>query len=283
MKTPTVPVDHIDALPGQPRRLFAGLEELAESIRTHGILEPLVLRPVDNRYQVIAGERRLRAAKLAGLTEIPAVLRDVTEAEAFELALVENIVREDLSPVEEAEAFKQLQGAGKTQAEIGKLIGRTQSYVAQKLRLLTLPDFLSVFLTSGSLTEGHARQLLRIREVYPSDYFDHWRGTSEAGLARATTIYHVLRPQAMERPKWDTVPPVALDALRLLTGYVTRHTTHGPPHWSKGPVPSWSLSALWFAADAVRTPLSVAALSDGIDGWLHDLDAELSSAAGGAS
>lgn len=273
VRTALVAVALIDALPGQPRQHFAGIDELAQSIRDHGILEPLLLRPVSARYQIVAGERRLRAARAAGLTEVPAVIRETTESEAFTLALVENIQRENLSPLEEAEAFQRLQREGKTQAQVGKLVGKTQSYVAQKLRLLTLPDFVSVFLESDDLTEGHARQLLRIRDVYPADFLDLWRGTSESGLKYAPMIFDALRPQAMERQGWDSVPPVAVDALRRLNGYVTRHrTSYGPPNWSKAEVPSWSITALWFAADAVRSGRSVAALSDRIGTWLSDLD-----------
>ena len=272
MRTPLVPVSLIDALPGQPRRHFAGIDELAQSIRDHGILEPLLLRPVGDRYQIVAGERRLRAARLAGLTEVPAVIRETTESEAFTLALVENIQRENLSPLEEAEAFQRLQREGKTQSQIGRLVGKTQSYVAQKLRLLTLPDFVSVFLESDDLTEGHARQLLRIRDLYPADFLDLWRGTTEAGLKHAPIIFNALRPQAMESARWDSVPPVAVEALRRLNGYVTRHrSSYGPPNWSKTEVPSWSLAALWFAADAVRSGRSVADLSDTINNWLSDL------------
>jgi len=267
-----VAVDRIDALPGQPRRLFAGIAELAGSIREHGVLEPVVLRPVGERFQIIAGERRLRAARLAGLAEIPAVVRDVTEREAFELALVENVVRENLTPIEEAEAFRRLQDVGKTQSEIGRLIGKTQSYVAQKLRLLTLPDFLTVFLSSGTLTEGHLRQLLRLRDIYPEDHSDLVGDfTEEAVEAYPQIIYSVLRPQASEGAAWASVPPVAVDALHLLNGYVTRHRAYGPPDWRKAEVPAWAVSALWFAADSVRSSRSVAGLSDAIDQWASDL------------
>lgn len=271
-----VAVDMIDALPGQPRRSFTGLEELAQSIRDHGLLEPLVLRPAGRRFQIIAGERRLRAARLAGLTEVPAVIRDVTETEAFNLALVENIVREDLTPLEEAEAYRRLQEAGKTQAEIGRLIGKTQSYVAQKLRLLTVPEFLTVFLRSEALTEGHLRQLLRLRDIYPEDLLDLLGDfTEEAVEAYPHVIYTALRPQAVAGRTWESVPPVAVEALHLLNGYVTRHRAYGPPNWRKADVPAWALTALWFAADSTRTRLSVAALSDRIDEWVSDLCEEV--------
>src|SRR5262245_42603086 len=134
-----LPLDLIDPNPQQARRQFAAIDELAESFRRHGLLEPIVVRPVARRYEIIAGERRWRAAKVAGWATIEAVVRQATPEQAYEWGLVENVQRESLSPIEEAEAYQRLQAEGRTQKKIGVLVGKTQSYVSHKLRLLTLP------------------------------------------------------------------------------------------------------------------------------------------------
>lgn len=152
----------------QPRKNFdeAALNELAESIKLHGILQPLLVRPMaDGSYQLVAGERRWRASRLAGLTEVPAVVRELTDAQVAELALVENLQREDLNPIEEARGYKEL--ADKydyTQEEISNLVGSSRSAIANALRLLTLPAEITAMLESGALSSGHARALLTVED-----------------------------------------------------------------------------------------------------------------------
>ena len=141
-----ISVDLIDPNPNQPRNHFSGIDELAKSIEEKGLLEPITVRPTGDRYRIVMGERRWRAAKLVGLTEIEAQVKDVSDQEAYELALVENVQREDLTPIEEAKAFKRLQEQGYTQAQVAKIIGKGQSYIAHKLRLIKLPDFLTYYL-----------------------------------------------------------------------------------------------------------------------------------------
>ena len=158
-----LPVERILRDPAQPRKTFdeAKLRELAESIRTQGIIQPILVRRDGADYRLIAGERRWRAAQLAGLHEVPAVVRDVTAAEAFELALVENLQRTDLSPLEEAEGYRRLvQEFGLTQEQVGERVGRDRASVANALRLLQLPDGVKDLLASGALGMGHARALL---------------------------------------------------------------------------------------------------------------------------
>ena len=150
----------------QPRKRFDddALEELAESIAQHGVLQPLLVRPMaDGGYQIVAGERRWRAARRAGLSEVPVVVRELTDSETAELALVENLQREDLNPVEEAEGYRVLtDDYGYTQEEAAKLIGRSRSAIANSLRLLSLSPEILAFLEDGTLSPGHARALLQI-------------------------------------------------------------------------------------------------------------------------
>ena len=149
--------------PLQPRRYFkqAALEALAATIREHGVLTPVVVRRGPSGFQVIAGERRIRAARLAGLTRIPAVVKEANDAEALEMALVENLQREDLNPLEAAEAYQRLVDEfNLTQEEVAGRLGRDRSSVANALRLLRLPQRIREDLAAGTLSEGHARALL---------------------------------------------------------------------------------------------------------------------------
>lgn len=162
-----LPIDQIDRNPDQPRRHFAGIEELATSLRERGQLTPVLVRPLgDGRYQLVHGERRWRAAQVAGLATLRAEVRDLDEAEAYRLALVENLQRDDLNAIEEGEAFRRLLAEGMTQAQVGGLVGKTQSYVAQKLRLLNAPACLRELVVGGALTEGHVRELLRLERLH---------------------------------------------------------------------------------------------------------------------
>jgi len=158
-----IPVERLLRDPAQPRKTFdeTRLRELAESIRTQGVIQPVLVRRDGADYRLIAGERRWRAAQLAGLHEVPAVVRDVTAAEAFELALVENLQRTDLNPLEEAEGYRRLiQEFGLTQDQVGERVGRDRTSVANALRLLQLPEKVKELLASGALGMGHARALL---------------------------------------------------------------------------------------------------------------------------
>jgi len=160
-----VPIEFISPNPRNPRRNFAeeDLADLSNSIREHGIVQPVVVRPsaADGRYEIIAGERRWRAAQRAGLTEIPVIVRDVDDRVALELAIIENVQRSDLNPVEEAAGYQQLmEEHSYTQADLGQVIGKSRSHVANTLRLLKLPQSVRDMITDGSLTAGHARTLV---------------------------------------------------------------------------------------------------------------------------
>lgn len=160
----TIPIEFVARSPKNPRRYFdeAELQDLAGSIRQHGIVQPVVVRTIgSDRYEIIAGERRWRAAQLAGLVEIPVIVRDVDDRTALELAIVENVQRADLNPLEEALGYDQLIAEhGYTQNDLGEIIGKSRSHVANSLRLLKLPDPVRDMLADGSLSAGHARALV---------------------------------------------------------------------------------------------------------------------------
>lgn len=164
----TLPLSSLQAGKYQPRRQFDDevLHELADSIEKNGILQPLVVRPLDStHYEIIAGERRFRAAKLAKLTEVPVIIRDVSDIQALELALVENIQRADLNPIEEAAGYQRLIEEFKyTQEKLAAVVGKSRSHVANLLRLLDLPPAIKKLVTDGKLTMGHARALLTAKE-----------------------------------------------------------------------------------------------------------------------
>jgi len=158
-----LPVEAVERNPEQPRKRFdeSKLEELAASIRQHGVVEPILVRREGSRYRILAGERRWRAAQRAGLREVPALVREATDREAFEIALVENIQRADLNAIEEAEAYEVLASDhGLTQEEIATRVGKERSTVANALRLLKLPEEVRDAVRSGQLDMGHARALL---------------------------------------------------------------------------------------------------------------------------
>ncbi len=162
-----LPVSAIRRNPRQPRRAFdpTALEELATSIAAVGVVQPVIVRKVDEGYELIAGERRWRAAQQAGFTAVPAIVRAASDVESLELALVENIVRQQLNPVDEAYALKVLlEDLGVTQETLAARVGKSRSAIANKVRLLDLPGSVQETLSSGALTEGHARALLGLEE-----------------------------------------------------------------------------------------------------------------------
>ena len=163
-----VEVDLIVPGPMQPRTHFdeGSLEGLADSIRSHGIVQPLLVRRQGERYELIAGERRWRAARLAGLAKVPVVIKDVPDQDLLEIALIENIQREDLNPIEEAQAYRRLiENVGLTQEALAARVGRDRSYITNYLRLLKLPEDLQQLVIEGRLSTGHARTILGLAHV----------------------------------------------------------------------------------------------------------------------
>ncbi len=164
----TLPISRVEPRSGQPRTIFdePALQELADSISLHGVLQPITVRRLDSGYyQIITGERRWRAARKAGLTEIPARVIEADDRKAQELALVENLQREDLNPMEEAQGYKALMDDhGLTQEEVAVSVGKSRSAIANSLRLLALPETIAGMLESGQITTGHARALLPLQD-----------------------------------------------------------------------------------------------------------------------
>ncbi len=162
--TSTLSINDIIPNKDQPRKTFdeAALEELADSIRIHGVLQPLLVRPmVTGGYQLVAGERRWRASRLAGLKEVPVVIKELSDTEAMELAIIENLQREDLNPIEEAEGLQQLiDKCGFTQEEVATSVGKSRPAIANALRLLRLPQEVRDMTKNGDISAGHARALL---------------------------------------------------------------------------------------------------------------------------
>lgn len=161
----SVSLDEVRPNPYQPRKLFdeEKLQELAVSIKEHGIFQPVILKQSIQGYEIVAGERRCRAAKIAGLTEVPAIVVEFTDQQMMEIALLENIQREDLNSIEEAKAYQQMmESLNLTQEDLGKRIGKSRSYIANTLRLLQLPEIIQNYVLEGKISMGHARCLITL-------------------------------------------------------------------------------------------------------------------------
>lgn len=160
-------INEIEPNAGQPRKKFDDekLLQLSDSIKQHGIVQPIIVRREDNIYKIVAGERRWRAARLAGLSSVPVIIKDVNNKQVMEMALIENIQREDLNPIEEAEAYEKLLNEyDMTQEELSKTIGKNRSTIANMIRLLSLCDKIKEYVISGEISSGHARALLSISD-----------------------------------------------------------------------------------------------------------------------
>lgn len=185
----TLSINEIEPNRSQPRKIFSekGLEELAKSIEQNGIIQPILVRPMtDGSYQLIAGERRWRAARMAGLTEVPVTIREMTDEEASIFALIENLQREDLNPVEEAEGLKSLiESYGFTQEEAADKVGKSRTAVTNTLRLLKLPSPVLNLLSNGKLSAGHARALLGL------DDENEMMKIAEAAIAQDLSVRQV--------------------------------------------------------------------------------------------
>jgi ParB family chromosome partitioning protein len=158
-----IPIEKLIANPNQPRRRFAqeDLNDLSASIKEKGILQPLLVRAFGESFEIVAGERRWRAAQMANLHEVPVIVRDYTDTEVLEVAIIENIQRADLNPIEEAAGYKQLmERFGHTQEKLAEALGKSRSHIANLMRLLSLPDSVALHVQEGRLSAGHARALL---------------------------------------------------------------------------------------------------------------------------
>lgn len=184
----------------QPRRKFsqAELESLSLSIKEQGILQPLLLRKIDTGYELIAGERRLRAAKMAGFSKVPCVVKDITESQSLEMSLVENIQRQNLNPIEEAEAYHRLiTEFNLTQEQTATRVGKSRSAIANQLRLRQLPEQIKTSIVDGHLTMGHARALLGVSKK--SQQLSVWRAVMAKGLSVRKTENLVSRLKSVSK------------------------------------------------------------------------------------
>ncbi|HSV08663.1 MAG TPA: ParB/RepB/Spo0J family partition protein [Candidatus Binatus sp.] len=218
----SVAVSEIVPNPDQPRRHFdeEALTSLAESIRRHGLLQPLVVRRIAGRFELIAGERRLQAAKRANLESVPVIVRDARPEDRLELALIENLQRENLTPLEEAEAYRHLMDAyGLTQEEIAQRVGKSRPAITNTLRLLALPDAVKAQLEGGELSAGHARAVLSLEDE--QEQVDFAREVVTRKLSKSTT--ESLAAARSRRPSKRTATSTASDVhVRALAEELTR-------------------------------------------------------------
>nr|WP_317407598.1 ParB/RepB/Spo0J family partition protein [Fournierella massiliensis] len=221
----TLPLRDIEPDKDQPRKDFSEepLSELAASITEHGVLQPITVRPCNSGgYKIIAGERRWRAARLAGLSEIPVIIKDVTESEAMEMALIENLQREDLDPVEEAFGYKQLmERCGLTQEQAAKRLGKSRSSVANSLRLLNLPQRALEWLQTGHLTTGHAKVILGLENEELQEQAAQMVVENELNVRQTEALCKKLsRPEKLQasQPVRPALPDEVELALREVLG-----------------------------------------------------------------
>lgn len=216
-KVHQTPLAKIAPSPLQPRKEFEAeaLQELVDSIRQHGIIQPLIVRAVDGRYELIAGERRWRAAQNAGLTQVPVIVREANDLEVLELSLIENIQRADLNPIEEAQAYARLAGEfGMRQEDIAQKVGRSRAAVTNSLRLLDLDHQVQTWVVQGLLTVGHAKVLLGLKA------HEEQRAVAETILRRSAPVRDAERLVARQlgaarrRKKTASVPSSAIDDLQ---------------------------------------------------------------------
>ena len=212
VETQDVDPADIEPCPVQPRTRFdeASLKELADSIKANGVVQPLLVRRVGQRFELVAGERRLRAAKLAGLAKVPVLIRDIPDEKLLEIALVENIQRESLNPIEEAQSYKKLiESVGLTQETLALRVGRDRSYITNYLRLLRLPDTVQMLVQDGRLSAGHARALLGLRE--PNKQTDLARKIVKQGLSVRQTE-ELIRRAASDEAREAAPRPAAIQS-----------------------------------------------------------------------
>jgi ParB family chromosome partitioning protein len=211
-----VPIEDIQPNPDQPRKAFdpERLRELADSIREKGVIQPLIVRQiagVDGRFEIVAGERRWRAAQLARLHQVPVVVRSYTDSEVIEIAIIENVQRAELNPIEEAEGYRQLiERFGHTQEKVAEALGKSRSHIANTLRLLNLPDPVRAQLQAGELSAGHARAL-----ITAPDPIALATRVVQGGLSVRQTEAMARQVQTADRPRRAATPEKDADTRAL--------------------------------------------------------------------
>jgi len=221
-----IPVDAIDPNPEQPRRVFdpEQIRSLAASIRRHGVIQPVVVRRAGERYELVVGERRWRASRDAGLASIPAIVADFADRARLEVALVENVQRQDLNPIELAHAFRALGEAGATQQEIGERVGLDRSSIANHLRLLDLSSEMQADVETGRITAGHAKALLQVANP---ERRRHLRDRIVSGALSVRAAEDLAQASGATRPRKASTPRPASDPnlQRLIDGLRQRLQT----------------------------------------------------------
>jgi ParB/RepB/Spo0J family partition protein len=270
-------INLIDPDPEQPRKVFdeVKLTELAESMASNGLAVPILLRPMpDGRFLIVHGERRWRAAQRLGWETIPAEVRELTPDEAHWLSLVENVQRSNLSPIEEAQAFQARLDAGLTQEQLAKRIGKDRTYIAQKLRLLTLPAPLQYYLNHRAMSEGHARELLKLRGFYRDEHLQE-TSLTESPKVTPDQVYGVF---VGTRPL--DFPSVYLALIQTLTKHpstvicgATQLLLDG---WvQRRKIPAWEMTAFWYASAAIAGQLSVVTLNKLLTMWWDSIQSAI--------
>jgi ParB family chromosome partitioning protein len=222
-----LPIDQISANPFQPRQRFddEAIRELAASIKATGVLQPVLVRSHGDGYQLVAGERRLRAAGLAGLERIPALIRDVSEREMMELALIENIQRENLSPIEEAKAFRALvETVGLTHDQLSERVGKQRSSITNSLRLLALPAEVQDMVSRGTLSAGHARALLSLPSSGEQLASARYVGAKGFSVRRTESFIRRKLRKLHSRPRVNTISDMTEWQDKLQRKFGTRVT-----------------------------------------------------------
>ncbi len=215
-----VDISLLDTDPSQPRKNFdpEKLEELAQSIRTHGVMQPLLVVRNGTRYTIIAGERRYRASRLAGLARLPVIPKDLTEHEILEISLIENIQREDLNAIEQAEALKTLmENYSLTQEEVSKRVGKSRSAIANLTRLITLPGTVKQMVQEGTLSAGHARALLPLEDENKIADTAHLAISRKFSVRQIEEyVRRILSSPASKTKSATRQPPELMDAQKTL-------------------------------------------------------------------
>ena len=235
--TTTLRISEIEPNRAQPRKLFdeAAISELAESISKHGLIQPLLVRPlIEGGYQIVAGERRFRACRMAGLTEVPVIIKDLNDRETAEIALIENLQREDLNPIEEALGYKMLIDEYElTQDEVAKTVGKSRPVIANALRILNLPEQILEKVKNGSLSNGQARSLLLFKN------YEDMLAAAKLAENDGLTVRE-LEKMAKQRESSDTLPrkkpikPLYREAEMSLSEFFGRKVTIKSSSGNKG-------------------------------------------------
>jgi ParB/RepB/Spo0J family partition protein len=264
-----VAVDAIDSAPSQPRRAFGNLDELAASITDDGLLEPIMVRPIGARYQIVHGERRWRAARLTGLATVPAIVRELDDAAAFRLAVVENVQRDNLTALEEAHAYQRLVADGMTQAQIGRLVGKSQGRIAQILGLLKLPAPLTAAIGLAGIGEAHVRAVVTLRDIYGPELLRQSTQSPESEDEReAARRLWDYSDDDVAMWLWSTARPEEMCALITFSAATRPIASVLIEYYlSNTALPQWAVAGAYWLALVAGLDMPVATVALAINNW----------------